>query len=107
MDVDPRREVVARALAAYYGVPHRVEWYGGGPADAVLAALPEYEQVGSRWHDGKQVATYIVREPSTPKVCQACGSDDPKERRWVDDQIKGHPCPDPFHFQGEPEGATP
>jgi hypothetical protein len=46
---DELRDRIARALAAYYGVPHRVDWYYG-PADAVLAVLPQYDQVG--WQSG-------------------------------------------------------
>lgn len=61
---DPLQERVRQVVRdAYAGSRHldRI-------ADAILADLREagelriYEQVGSRWHDGKMVATYIVRE---------------------------------------------
>ena len=81
MTPDPLQERVARVVREADRSLHGegTDYYIATVTAAVLADLREtgelrtYEQVGSRWHDGKMVATYIVREDNTPKVCDVCG----------------------------------
>jgi len=129
---DSTRERIARALKGAPDDPHLVrgdDWWLA-LADAVLAVLPEYEQVGWQPKPGAKRVTddrspiddhrershippdqlepvYVKREATTTTACPTCGSTDPKVRGDIPDDEQPHDmlmdCSDSWH---EPTGEA-